>query len=235
MARKSNHKKKSGPPLVIPSADRLVHHPGLPVPVKKIHWKSILAACISLGLILILFIRVEQALDTLEAGLKPARHSSDARLQAINEQMDSLHEKFSLLLAESVEMKLKALSKDMEAGKLDPDDAHLFGELEKELQLLQQYSATRGPGQLESARLEHARFKPLAPPAATDARPESSPDATELSRQISRLRNMVYLSLTALGICLVILAGYWSRPTPGLPDRSADSLKSLPKPDDKPV
>ncbi len=194
--------------------------------------------CCGLGVILTLFVLVEQTLDTLEAGLKPAHRSSDTRIQAINEQMESLHGKFSLLLAESVELKLKALSRDMEAGKLNPEDARLFSELEKELLLLEQYSDALGPDQLESSKLEHPRFKAIAPVASPSDIPREAPHQdNELARHISRLRHIVYFSLLALGVTLLILVGRWSLNPPVLPNRHQERppLKHLPKPDDEPV
>jgi hypothetical protein len=232
MAKKNNNSKKPRPLTLLKPLTEISRHPALPVPVRKPGWKALLVGGCGLSLILTLFVLVEQTLDTLEAGLRPVHHSSDSRIQVLNEQMQSLHGKFSLLLAESVELKLKALSKDMEAGKLDPEDARLFSELEKELLLLEQYSATAGSGQLESGKLEHPRFKAILPPAPA---PAPQPD-DELARHIKRLRHIVYFSLSALGVTLLILLGRWSLHTPGLVDHQEQPpYRQLPKPDDETV
>ncbi|MGI9212250.1 MAG: hypothetical protein ACR2HF_07225 [Methylococcaceae bacterium] len=233
MARKSNHKKKPRPPLVLATIGKKTIARQVPEPLSGIPWKARIAACCGLGVILALFVWVEHTLDTLEAGLKPIHHTSNPRLQAINEQMESLHGRFSLLLAESVEMKLKALSKDMETGRLDPDDARLFNELEKELLLLEQYSNNGAADPLESSKLEHPRFNAIAPiPAPTSAVTSDQ----ELSQQISRLRNFVYFSLSALAIGLLVLVGRWFKPHRSLPDHTPQkTIACLPKPDNHTV
>jgi hypothetical protein len=192
-----------------------------PIPVKGRNWKAILVGICGLVLILFLFVHVEKALDTLEAGLKPIHHADSPRLQAINQQMESLHGRFSVLLAESVEMKLKALSRDMEQGKLTQEDAPLFSELEKELQMLQQYSANLEPDQLDSNRLEHPRFKPV--PIAE----ESKPARDIISAQFIELRNIVYFSLSALGVTLLALLGYWIKKPHHLPHNMDDPVNNI--------
>lgn len=190
-------------------------------------WKASLVGIIGLTLILGAFVQIETALDTLEAGLKSVHNNTNApRIQAINRQIESLHGKFSVLLTESVELKLKTLSSDMEQGKPKPEDARLFEELEKELQLLEQYSVDMEPGELEAGSLEHPRFK--STPVSQDAT-----QGTELSTQITKLRSIMYLSLSALGIALVGFLGHWLK-HPGAPlqisTSSEEGIKHLPKP-----
>lgn len=192
-----------------------------PIPVTGRNWKAILVGICGLVLILFLFVHVEKALDTLEAGLKPVHHTDSPRLGAINQQMESLHGRFSVLLAESVEIKLKALSKDMEQGKLTPEDAPLFSELEKELQMLQQYSANLEPDQLDSNRLEHPRFKPV--PMAE----RSKPARDTISAQFTELRNIVYFSLSAFGVTLLVLLGHWIKKPHHLPHNTDDAVNTI--------
>lgn len=233
MARKSNHKKNPRPPLVLATTNPKTVAHAVSEPCSKVSWKARLAACCGLGIILTLFVWGEHTLDTLEAGLKPIHHSSNPRLQAINEQMESLHGRFSLLLAESVEMKLKALSRDMESGRLDPDDARLFNELEKELLLLEQYSNNGAADPLEASKLEHPRFNAITPISTPT---ETVVPEQELSLQISRLRTLVYFSLSALAIGLLVLIGRWFKPNRSLPDHTPPkAMDCLPKPDNHTV
>lgn len=207
----ARHSKKKHPTRHSLSNQAIITHHSPLIPVKGRNWKAILAGFLGLALILVLFVHVEKALDTLEAGLKPVHHTDHPRIEAINQQMESLHGQFSVLLAESVEMKLKALSKDMEKGKLNPEDARLFDELEKELQMLEQYSADLAPDQLENNRLEHPRFKPVA-------MSENSKSDQEIPAQFTELRSIVYFSLSALGITLLAFLGYWAKQSHKLPN-----------------
>ncbi len=218
MARHSRKKHLTRPSIANQS---LIKPHSQPIPVKGRNWTAILAALCGLILILFLFVRVEKALDTLEAGLKPIHHTNNPRLEAINQQMESLHERFSVLLAESVEIKLNTLSRDIEKGKLTPEDAPLFSELEKELQMLQQYSANLEPEQLDSNRLEHPRFKPV--PIVEESRPTQD----VISAQFIQLRNIVYLILSALGVTLVVLLGYWIKKPHHLPHDTDDPVKNI--------
>jgi hypothetical protein len=178
-----------------------------PTPLARTRRDGVIAVLLGiffLSLIFVLFFQVQTVLNGFETRLAPASRSEDPRLKAINQQMESLQGKFSLLLAESVEAKLKSLSKDVEIGKVSPENLHLFEELKKELQLLEKYSGTAGTDTLDASQLEHPRFQ-MVEESLKPLRTE------ELIGEISRLRNLFYLCLAALAVTAIGLVGYWFR------------------------
>jgi hypothetical protein len=160
---------------------------------------------IILALSCVLFFQVRNVLERFETPLIPDGPGRDTRITAIHQQMESLQGKFSVLLAESVEMKLKTLSKDIESGKVSAEDLRLFEELKSDLQLLEKYSANHAERRsLDSMLLEHPRFQQMAESRKLTPNPD-------WDIQVLRLKNLVYVCIAALVLTSLFLLGYWYR------------------------
>jgi hypothetical protein len=126
-----------------------------------------------------------------------------ARIQAINQQIDALQHKFGALLAESVEMRLKALQKNIEMGTVSSADIETFEQLRNDLTLLKGYAETDGANMFDSSQIEHARFQKL--PGSEVVRNE------ELMNEVLQVKNLLYFCAASLATTTVLVSGYWLR------------------------
>jgi hypothetical protein len=176
------------------------------------------AGCLLLASILILFLQVQGFLGHLEAKLA-AETSGGNRLHALNQHMEALQGKFSALLADSVEVRLKALEQSVETGKVGADDLRIFESLKNDLQALQSYAQRSGATGLDYARLEHDRYRAVAASAPT-------PRGNELQSELLELKTLFYGCLAVLAVALLALYSYWSSQRRNL--RRLELLATLP-------
>lgn len=126
-----------------------------------------------------------------------------ARINAISQQMETLQRKFGVLLAESVEMRLKDLQKSIEAGTISAADLETFERLRSDLAILEGYAEAGGANAFDSAEIEHSRFRPL--PGSGPVRNE------ELMDEVVKVKNLLYFCAASLATTTVLISGYWLR------------------------
>jgi biopolymer transport protein ExbB/TolQ len=182
----------------------LAERPVPRVPVRAPGLFPVLAACLLLASVLVLFFQVRGFLDHVESRLVSESASGNLRLRAMGQQMEALRGKFHGLLAESVEMRLKSLEKIVESGKVSADDLRAFEELQKDLKALENYAGMPGAVGLDYPVQEHSRFRPMAPPQAAPS--------SQLMAEVVELKTLFYFCLAGLAAgTLALVIYYWVR------------------------
>ncbi|WP_156912929.1 hypothetical protein [Methylocaldum szegediense] len=115
--------------------------------------------------------------------------------------MEALQQRFGALLADSVEMRLKALQTKIEKGTVSSADLAAFDQLKNDLMLLQGYAAVGGADALDGTAVEHARFRRL--PDSGAARNQ------ELLDEVLYVKNLLYFCAASLATTAVLISGYW--------------------------
>lgn len=126
-----------------------------------------------------------------------------ARIKAINRQIDALQRKFGVLLAESVEMRLKTLQKNIDMGTVSSADIAAFEQLRNDLAVLEGYAEASGADVFDSTEIEHSRFRRL--PGSAVVRNE------ELMDEVLQVKNLLYFCAASLATTTVLVSGYWLR------------------------
>lgn len=163
---------------------------GLPS-VPPAPWRAFALILLLLAGIFALFWQFHGELKTLESSV--VRESGGGeRLKAMNQQMEVLRDRLHGLMADSVEIRLKTLERNLAAGKVSGDDLILFQTLQNDMQSLEAYATVAGTPGLDYAAREHPRFQPVGMAAGAVL------SQGEMLREISRLRTLLYLCLTGL-------------------------------------
>lgn len=159
---------------------------------------AVLAGCLLLVSALVLFFEVRSFLGHLESRLAVGGHG---RLQAMSQQMEALRGRFNGILAESIEVRLKALEKNLAAGKVGADDLRAFEELQKDIAILERYAGSGGPAVLNEAG-EHDRFRALRSP-------QPGIRDTDLVNEVAELKHLFYFCLAGLATGTGMMLGYY--------------------------
>lgn len=196
MSNKRNGKSEpSGP-----SAHPRLSGPTTPVraPAQRGAWLfGLLIACI----ILTIGYQIKIELDGLEARLlQPA---GNPRLDAISQQMSGLRGRLHGLMADSVEMRLKSLERNLATGHVNGDDLQAFQSLQRDLQSLETFAGSPDGAMMGVGQADHPRYQALAA-----AVPGLAGNA-ELLQEISRLRTLLYLCLTGLVVGGFVAGRSW--------------------------
>ncbi|MGZ8216051.1 hypothetical protein [Methylomagnum sp.] len=178
--------------------------PWHPAPV-VVGWRAklvaFLALCLLLGSVLVLFVQVRGFLGHVETKLA-VESGGDSRLRAMSQHLGELRGRFHGLLEESVETRLKELEKTVASGKVNLDDLKAFGELQKDIEALENYAVTDGTQGFDYARREHDRFR-----AVPELKPVPRND--ELLREAGELKNLVYFCAAGLATGTALMLGYY--------------------------
>jgi hypothetical protein len=174
-----------------------------PAPGRRSRIIVVLAICVLLASVLVLFFQFRSFLGHLEVRLA-TESGGHTRIRAMSQQMEALRDRFNGLLAESVEVRLKALEKSVEAGKVSADDLRVFAELQKDINLLESYASGGGALSFDYAQREHSRFRAL---------PETKPAARndDLMNEVLALKSLFYLCVAGLMTGTAAIMGcYWA-------------------------
>lgn len=162
--------------------------------------------------LLTLFHELSGELDALEARL--VQETGGDRLHAIDQQMDTLRNRLHGLMADSVEIRLKSLERNLAEGRVSPEDLKLFDTLQNDLKALQDYAEGSGAQSLEYESREHPRYQ-HGPPSTESVTASAIASAipipkADMLKEISRLRTLLYLCLTGLvGTGGVLVGRFW--------------------------
>lgn len=151
-------------------------------------WRSIAFIVLLLAGVFALFLQFRGELETLESSV--IRESGGGeRLRAMSRQMEVLRDRLHGLMADSVEIRLKTLERNLAAGKVNGDDLILFQTLQNDMQSLEAYAMAPNASGLDYAAREHPRFQPVGVAGTVLTH-------GEMLGEISRLRTLLYLCLT---------------------------------------
>ncbi len=195
---------------VQPSGQPLSGRPGWLVPVSG-------PGLFLIGLILLaglftLFYQLQGELDLLESQLMT--EAGGERMKSMGEQMVLLQNRLHGLMADSVEIRLKALERTLANGYVTPEVIQQFEVLQNDIRSLETYAQGPNAPNLDQAIPDHPRYSAM--PGVTS--PALS--KADMFREISRLRTLLYLCLTGLVATGGVLLGrYWlaSQRPPQLP------------------
>jgi hypothetical protein len=154
--------------------------------------------CILFALVVLLFFQVQGFIGNVET--KRAEAGSDARLRAMDQQMQALRGQFNGLLAESIENRLRLLQKSVDSGKASADDLRVFAELQRDLALLESY-AGRGTPVPAAESFEHMRYQPLV-----TAPPPRVVRNDQLLDEVRQLKLLFVVSATGIALVALVLA-----------------------------
>ena len=176
--------------------------------------------------LLTLFHELNGELDALEAQL--VQETGGERLHSIGQQMDTLRNRLHGLMADSVEIRLKNLERNLAEGRVSPEDLKLFETLQNDLKALEEYAEASGGRSLEYESSEHPRYQhgAGATQGMTAAATAISLPKADMLKEISRLRTLLYLCLTGLvGTGGILVGRFWiqGRRPPLIDHRSARS------------
>lgn len=153
------------------------------------------ASLLWMGLLLLaglltVFFELQQELDGLESQL--IADQSGVRVKAMGEQVSLLQQRLQGLMADSVEIRLRALERNLANGQITPDLMQQFEVIKNDILALEQAASRSDGPDLPLGLTDHPRYQQIrsaAPPGRSRA---------ELFQEISRLRTLLYLCLTGL-------------------------------------
>lgn len=185
----------------------------LPVSGSTIAWIGLFLMA---GLFAI-FYQLQKDLDGLESQL--IHEAGGQRMKVMGEEMAKLQGRLQGLMADSVEIRLKALERNLASGQITPELMQQFDVLKNDIRSLEDYADGPHVRDLGEALPEHPRYRET-PEAASKVLTKA-----EMFQEISRLRVLLYLCLTGLVATGGVLLGrYWlmvGRPPPRLPAQTA--------------
>ena len=151
---------------------------------------------------LVLFFHVQSFLERMETRLVAADRGGDARLRAIGRQVEVLRGKLHGALAESVEIRIRELEKNIDAGKLSAGDFKAFDELQRDLKLLEDYAENAPTSVFDYTARDHGRFRPISPKVREAY-------STPVRQEFSDLKTLFYFCLAGFGTSTVMMVGYY--------------------------
>lgn len=125
-----------------------------------------------------------------------------AKIRHYNQQLASLQERMTAFIADSVENRLHALEKNIEAGDVGTQDIRNFEELRNELKLLESYAGGKAGNLTDSSRLEHPRFQ--VTPGTQGAVVNG-----DMIAELIQLKTLLYISIASCGMVAFMMGGYW--------------------------
>lgn len=164
----------------------------------------LLAACLLIVSVLVLFFQVRSFLGHMETRMVTDR-GGDNRLRAIGQQVEVLRGKLHGALAESVEIRLRALEKNIDAGKLGSEDFKAFDDLQKDLKRLEDYAESSTTAALDYGQRDHGRFRHFFQPSGSADKTPKNP----MMRELADLKTLFYFCLAGLGTSTAMMVGYY--------------------------
>lgn len=148
-----------------------------------------------------LFFQLQGELDLLESQLMS--EAGGERMKSMGEQMVLLQNRLHGLMADSVEIRLKALERTLANGYATPEVIQQFEAIQNDIRSLEIYAQGPNAPNLDQAIPDHPRYSAI-PGAASPL------TKADMFREISRLRTLLYLCLTGLVATGGVLLGrYW--------------------------
>lgn len=168
---------------------------------------------------LYLYISTNQLYERIHADLVETEDGDAKRIRQYNEKLQTLQDRMTVFVADSVETKLKSLEKNVTTGTVGTQEIKALEELKGEVKLLEKYSYGRHANLTDPMRLDHSRFQII--PST-----EPAPVEGDLLNEVSKVKHLLYFSIASCGFVGFMLGGYWWR--------SHSSIKRLMNDSNKP-
>lgn len=160
----------------------------------------LIALALIISLSLYLFLHASPLFDRIQAQFHEESGDS-AKIKNYGNQLQSLQNKMTGFIAESLETRLAKLEKNVASGSVGTEEIRTFEELKEQLKLLENYSAGQDGNLIDPVKLEHQRFQAV----------NKLPAESDMFREMMRLKNLFYISLASSGFAAVMIGGYWWR------------------------
>jgi hypothetical protein len=136
--------------------------------------------------------------DSLEATAGPAKVYATATNPALSSEISDLKGQFVGLISGSIESKLRTLEDNIRAGAVT-NSLGTIQELKDDVKVLRAYS---NPSTPENTPISNA----------------------QLLKEVSHLRNLIYLTLTSCGLMIAAIAGVWIKNRKRLPFKEPEII-----------
>jgi len=196
------HNHRDRPALDLIRRDRFPEHSLFEVPSPWARYWAFALMALMIAASIYLFLGTNRLFDRVQGGLAEVEDSDTQRIRQYNEKLQSLQDRMTVFVADSVETKLKTLEKNVTAGTVGSSEINTLEELKGEVTLLRTYSAGRHANLTDPARLDHPRFQ-ITPGTQI---PVSNGD---LLYEVSQMKRLLYLSIASCGFVGFLIGGYW--------------------------
>jgi hypothetical protein len=198
-----NYKNDGRLMLELIRRDRLAGHALPDMPSQRARYWAFALMGLMLALSLYLFLSTSQMFERIQGRFAGVEDSDAVRIRQYNEKLESLQNRMTVFVADSVETKLKGLEKNVTAGTVGAQEIKTLEELKGEVKLLETYSAGKRANLTDPARLHHARFQ------TTPGSESAAVAGGDLLYEVSKMKRLLYLSIASCGFVGLMLGGYW--------------------------
>jgi hypothetical protein len=174
----------------------------LDAPSQRARYWAFALMAMMLAVSLYLFLNTSQMFERFQGRLGDVEDGDARRIQQYNEKLESLQNRMTVFVADSVENKIRSLERNVAAGTVGAQEIKTLEELRGEVKLLENYSVGRRANLTDPARLDHARFQ--ATPGS-----ENIASGGDLLYEVSQMKRLLYISIASCGLVGLMIGGYW--------------------------
>ncbi len=183
-------------------SDQLPDHVLFDRAYRRARFLGLLLMIFMMALSLYFFFGAQQLFERVWGQFATVEDSDAVRIRLYNQQIQSLQDRMTVFVADSVETKLKALEKNVTAGAVGAQEIKVLEELKGEVKLLENYSAGKGGKLTDLSRLDHARFQ-ITPGT------QNTVSSGDLLYEVLQLKSLLYLGIASCGLVGLMIGGYW--------------------------
>ncbi len=183
-------------------AERLPRNAGFDMPYRRARFWVLFLMVSMMTLSLCLFFGASQLFERFQVRFAAVQDGDTDRIRLYHQQIQSLQDRMTVFVADSVETKLKTLEKNVAAGAVGAQEIKTLEELKGEVKLLENYAAGKGGNLTDLSRLDHARFQ-ITPGT------QNTVSSGELLYEVSRVKGLLYLGIASCGLVGLMIGGYW--------------------------
>lgn len=154
-----------------------------------------------LAISMYLFLHTSQLLDRFQGGFGKLESGDTAKIRQYNEKLESLQDRMTVFIADSVENRIGLLEKSVEKGSVGSQEIKTLEDLKSELRLLESFAAGKRGDLTDTSLLDHARFH-------TTPGSRNSAGNEELLGELVRVKSLLYFSLASCGLMAAMIGGY---------------------------
>ena len=165
------------------------------------YWAFALMA-LMMAVSIYLFLSTNRIFERLQGSLSVVEDGDARRIRQYNEKLESLQDRMTVFVADSVETKLKTLEKNVTAGTVGTQEIKTLEELKGEVKLLQNYSSGKHANLTDPSRLDHPRFQ-------TTPGSQATATSGDLLYDVSQMKRLLYISIASCGFVGFMIGGHW--------------------------
>lgn len=198
-----DHDHNNRPRVALMRRSQLPGHVMLDAPSQRARYWALALMALMLAVSLYLFLSTSQMIERFQGRLVGVEDSDAVRIRQYNEKLESLQNRMTVFVADSVETKLKTLEKNVTAGTVGAQELKTLEELKGEVKLLENYSTGKRANLTDPARLDHARFQ------ITPGTENTALAADDLLYEVTQMKRLLYLGIASCSFVGLMLGGYW--------------------------